>query len=158
MKTYDTARSGASLRARELRLASTDAEKHLLRALRSAFPALKWRRQMPVGPYFADIACFAERLVIEVDGGQHSPETDAARTRFIEAQGYRLLRFWNNDALANTAGVIDQLSLSLGRGKERCEAPRKGEADSPASLSSSPSQAVGLGPSLSHGRGEERPE
>ena len=140
MKAYDQARTGASLRARNLRRASTDSEKRLWRALRETLPAYKWRRQMPIGPYIVDLACFAERLVIELDGGQHTPETDAARSRFVRAQGYRIIRFWNNDVLANTGGVIDAISLSLGRGKER-RRPREGEVD-PLSdqISSSPSQ------------------
>ena len=113
MKTYDTARTGASLRARDLRRNSTDVEKKLWRALREQLPDVKWRRQMPVGPYFVDLACFAERLIIELDGGQHTPETDAARTRFLESQGYRVLRFWNNDVLENIEGVVSKIESVL---------------------------------------------
>ncbi|WP_294005935.1 endonuclease domain-containing protein [Sphingomonas sp.] len=113
MKTYDRARTGASLRARQLRGDATDAEKLLWRALREKLGAFKWRRQMPIGPYFADFACYAERVVIELDGGQHSPEVDAVRTRFIEAQGYRLLRFWNNDVMGNAEAVLDTTAAAL---------------------------------------------
>ncbi|MEO6435149.1 MAG: DUF559 domain-containing protein [Tepidisphaeraceae bacterium] len=113
MKTYDLARTGASLRARELRRNSTEAEKRLWNALRQRLPDSKWRRQMPVGPYFADFACFASRLIIELDGGQHSPETDAARTRFIERQGYRVLRFWNNDVRDNLYVVVETIAAAL---------------------------------------------
>ena len=113
MKTYDTARTGASLRARDLRRNSTDVEKKLWRALREQLPDVKWRRQMPVGPYFVDIACFAERLIIELDGGQHTPETDAARTRFITGQGYRVLRFWNNDVADNCDGVMATIAVAV---------------------------------------------
>jgi very-short-patch-repair endonuclease len=140
MRTYETARSGATHRARQLRRNSTEAEKRLWTSLRQSLPGFKWRRQMPVGPYIADFACFAEKLVVELDGGQHAAsETDAARTAFLESQGYRVLRFWNNDVLANTDGVLEQISLSLGRGKEQRQL-RKGEADRPASAPSSPSQ------------------
>ncbi|MFZ8341029.1 endonuclease domain-containing protein, partial [Staphylococcus aureus] len=59
-------------RARDLRRTGTEAEQRLFRALREAFPALKWRRQVPVGPYFADLLSFGAKLVIEVDGGQQS--------------------------------------------------------------------------------------
>ena len=119
MKTYDNARTGASLRARDLRRNSTDAERQLWRALRERLPDYKWRRQMPVGPFFADFACFASRLVIELDGGQHCAEADAARTRFIEAQGYRVLRFWNNDVMENPDGVLDAIVKAVSSSPSR---------------------------------------
>ena len=68
---------------------------------------------MPIGPYFPDLTCFASRLVVELDGGQHTPETDAARTRFIERQGYRVLRFWNNDVRDNIDGVVEVIAQAL---------------------------------------------
>lgn len=70
---------------------------------------------MPVGPYFADFACFAEKLIVELDGGQHSEaeDYDARRTAFLEAQGYRVIRFWNNDVLANTDGVLETIAAAL---------------------------------------------
>jgi very-short-patch-repair endonuclease len=131
----DEARTGAVQRARQLRRASTEAEKKLWRALRSKLPQYKWRRQMPVGPYFADFACFAERLIVELDGGQHAAaaEKDAARTGFLAAQGYRVLRFWNNDVLSNTDGVLHRIAEGL---------------------STSPSRGFAAGPSLSRGRGQ----
>jgi very-short-patch-repair endonuclease len=115
MRNYRTLSSGSVDRARDLRRNATDAEKHLRRALREAFPAAKFRHQVPFGPYFADFLSFGAKLIVEVDGGQHGEATtyDAARTRFLESQGYRVLRFWNNDVLANTDGVIAQISLSL---------------------------------------------
>ncbi len=123
MKVYDEANTGAVLRARTLRRQSTDAEKQLWRALRLKLPGNKWRRQMPIGPYFADFACFAEKLIVELDGGQHavSVDYDERRRRFIEQRGYRVLRFWNRDALNNMNGVLEMIaqSLSLGRGKEQ---------------------------------------
>ena len=121
MKTYDAARTGASLRARDLRRNSTEVEKTLWRALREQLPDVKWRRQMPVGPYFVDIACFAARLVIELDGGQHGRvgEYDAARTRFIETQGYRVIRFWNNDVSDNIDGVLEVIAMALSSSPSR---------------------------------------
>ena len=115
MKNYDEARTGAVLRARQLRRDSTDAEKLVWRALRSGLPTHKWRRQMPVGPYFVDFACFSERLVIELDGGQHAEavDYDAARSRYLEAQGYKVVRFWNNDVLGNIDGVIEEVAARL---------------------------------------------
>jgi very-short-patch-repair endonuclease len=135
VKTYDEAKTGAVRRARQLRRASTDAEKCLWRALRTKLPRFKWRRQMPIGPYFADFACFAEGLVIELDGGQHAHATDydEARTLFIQAQGYRVLRFWNTDVLGNAEGVLQTIA---------------------GQLSTSPSHSCAAGPSLSRGRGE----
>ncbi len=102
-------------RARDLRRNATEAEKLLWRALREAFPSVKFRRQVPLGRYFADFCSHSAKLVIEVDGGQHA-ETEAyddARTSFIEAEGYRLLRFWNNDVLGNVEGVIASIATHL---------------------------------------------
>ena len=96
---------------------------------------MKWRFQAPVGPYVADFLCFARKTVIEVDGGQHAEadDYDARRTRFIEAEGYRVLRFWNNEVLANTDGVIEAIANSLSL-REREGAPKawKGEGDQPS--------------------------
>ena len=115
MKAYDEAGTGAVNRARRLRRDSTDAEKLMWRALRTGLPAVKWRRQMPVGPYFADFACFAKRLIIELDGGQHAGavEYDEARSRFLKSQGYHVVRFWNNDVLANVDSVIAAVAVQL---------------------------------------------
>lgn len=71
-------------------------------------------------PYYADFLSFRAKLVIEVDGGQHDlqSEYDAVRTRFIEAQGYRVIRFWNSDVLPDPEGVVNEISLCLEAGKE----------------------------------------
>ena len=115
MRAYDNQPSGTIGRARQLRRTSTTVEKRLLRALRTKLPDPKWRHQMPIGPYFADITCFAARLIIEVDGGQHAEagEYDRARTRFIERQGYRVLRFWNNDVTGYINGVLETIARAL---------------------------------------------
>lgn len=128
MRGYDNAPSGAVDRARRLRRDATDAEKRLWRALREAFPDAKFRRQTPVGPYIADFLSYRHMLIVEIDGGQHTPEADAARTCYLQREGFRILRFWNNDTLANTEGVLTQISLSL---REREEAPQapKGEGE-----------------------------
>jgi very-short-patch-repair endonuclease len=138
VKTYDEAKTGAVQRARQLRRATTEAEKKLWRALRSKLPQYKWRRQMPVGPYFADFACFAEKLIIEVDGGQHTVATaqDEKRSRFLKSDGYRVLRFWNNDVRSNTDGVVHRIAEDI---------------------STSPSRSSAAGPSLSLGRGQLEP-
>jgi len=104
--------------ARKLRRTSTNAEQRLWRHLRSRqLEGAKFTRQFPIGPHVADFACRSARLAIELDGGQHSREVDAPRTAAIEAFGYRIIRFWNNDVLQNTEGVLEVIrrELSLAR-------------------------------------------
>jgi very-short-patch-repair endonuclease len=76
-----------------------------------------FRRQVPIGPYVADFACLASYLVIELDGSHHADETnksnDDARTRWLEAEGYRVLRFWNNDLIENIDGVMETVYAAL---------------------------------------------
>lgn len=145
MRTYRNQPAGTVARARTLRKDATEAEKRMWRALRETFPALKWRRQVPIGPYFTDFFSFAAKLVIEVDGGQHADAAshDARRTEYLEQQGLTVLRFWNNDVLANTNGVMETISLSL-REKEAAAQRRKGEGDqSPAPGRQPPSPSQG---------------
>ena len=101
------------LRARRLRREMTDAERAMWRLLCELAPEARWRRQVPLRHFIVDFASHRTRLVIEVDGGQHSPEADAARTAIIEAEGYRVLRFWNNDVLGNAEGCAQILSDTL---------------------------------------------
>ena len=74
-----------------------------------------FRRQVQLGRYIVDFASHKNRLVIEVDGGQHSEniEIDAIRTKFLEAKGYLVLRFWNNDVIENIDGVLETIQKSL---------------------------------------------
>lgn len=103
--------------ARELRGNPTDAESKLwLRLRRKQVDGHRFRRQVPLGPYVVDFACFDARLIIEVDGGQHTEETaerDATRTAWLEGQGFRVLRFWNNEVLGNIDGVIETIRAAL---------------------------------------------
>ena len=100
--------------ARRLRIHSTDAEKLLWRHLRSRqLEGAKFIRQFPIGNHIADLACREAHLAIEVDGGQHGEEVDADRTRSIESFGYRVIRFWNNDVLANVDGVLEVIRAEL---------------------------------------------
>ncbi|MDB5538387.1 MAG: putative methylase [Devosia sp.] len=75
---------------------------------------LKFVRQYAIGPYFADFVCREAMLVVELDGGQHDESRqDERRTRYLNEQGYSVLRFWNNDVLGNTDGVVEALLLTL---------------------------------------------
>ena len=85
----------------------TDAEASLWHHLRNrALMGCKFRRQHPMGPYIVDFACLEKKLVVELDGSQHGGTKDAFRTQNIEAMGYRVLRFWNNDALNQQQVVL----------------------------------------------------
>jgi very-short-patch-repair endonuclease len=94
--------------AKVLRTNMTDAERRLWYHLRAhRFSGYKFKRQIPIGRYIVDFVCLAERLVIEVDGGQHADnQLDLRRTQWLEDQGFRVLRFWNNEVLNNTDGVL----------------------------------------------------
>ena len=105
--------SGSTIRSRQLRANATDAERALWRLLREAFPQARFRRQVPIRNYIVDFASHRAKLVIEADGGQHSEAADAHRTAIIEANGYRVLRFWNNDILDNPDGVARQIADAL---------------------------------------------
>lgn len=91
-------------RARELRRDPTDAERRTWRLLKAYFPEARFRRQVPIRHYIADFASHREKIVVEIDGRQHTPESDAGRSRAIEAEGYRIIRFWNNEVLENRDG------------------------------------------------------
>jgi len=100
--------------ARNLRRRSTDAENRLWYHLRARrFEEAKFVRQFPIGGFVADFACRDLHLAIELDGGQHTPQADAPRTQVIEAFGYRVIRFWNNDVLENTHGVLEVIRQEL---------------------------------------------
>jgi very-short-patch-repair endonuclease len=99
-------------RARRLRRDMTDAERKLwLRLRHLPLEGTHFRRQATIGPYFADFACHTRRLVIELDGGQHNfgdqAKRDVERDEYLTRNGYRVLRFWNNDVMSNTQGVLE---------------------------------------------------
>jgi len=106
----------ARQRARRLRRDQTDAEQkpwaHLHdRQLCDA----RFRRQHPIGPFIADFCCPQRKLIVELDGGQHAAEiaADQKRSRFMEEQGYRLLRLWNHDVLKNMDAVLERIAEVL---------------------------------------------
>jgi very-short-patch-repair endonuclease len=114
-----------------LRRDATEAEKKLWQHLRQPpFKAHHFRRQATIGPYFADFASHQLRIVVEVDGGQHSLGSDEARTRYLEANGYRVLRFWNNEVNENMSGVLMAIDTAI-------------NADRPPTPDPSPPQAGG---------------
>ena len=79
---------------------------------------VKFRRQEPIGNYIIDFVSFEKKLIIEIDGGQHSIEenkaNDEVRTQWLESQGFRIIRFWNNEVSSNLEGVIAQIREALG--------------------------------------------
>src|SRR5690348_6192197 len=99
-------------RARELRVDATDAERRLWYRLRSRqIEGAKFVRQERIGQYVVDFVCRDQRLIIEVDGGQHATDPrDVTRDQWLGERGYRVLRFWNNDVLANTEGVLESIA------------------------------------------------
>lgn len=105
-------------RSRALRRNATDAEKALWRALKN-IPVYgsHFRRQVPIGPYVADFACLKARLLIELDDGHHSEDDVAAhderRTRWLESEGYHVIRFWNAELIENLPGVLDTIYAGL---------------------------------------------
>ena len=105
-------------RARALRRNQTEGERLLWNHLRGRrFHGLKFKRQVPVGRYVADFLSVEAKLIVELDGGQHAEQAaaDAARTAVLEAHGYLVVRFWNNDVLSNIAGVLQELEIVLGK-------------------------------------------
>ena len=105
----------ATSRARSMRREMTDAEKRLWFLLRSRrLGGAKFRRQAPIGPYIADFVCLSRKLVVEADGGQHfSSDTDPQRDQWLAREGYVVLRYANNDILANPEGVLTDLVSKL---------------------------------------------
>jgi primosomal protein N' (replication factor Y) len=104
-----------NLRAKELRRAATDAEKKLWSLLGNrSLDGHKFRRQHPIGPFIADFACVESLLIVEADGGQHNESTgDERRTAWLNSQGWKVVRFWNNDILNNGEGVCDEILWAL---------------------------------------------
>jgi very-short-patch-repair endonuclease len=95
-------------RAKSLRRRLTDAERRFCKHARDRqIAGAKFRRQWPIGRYVADFVCLEACIIVEIDGGQHAEsESDAVRTSFLEGLGYVVLRFWNNEVLLNTDGVL----------------------------------------------------
>lgn len=102
-----------------LRKRSTEAEQLLWKHLRmKQLDGFKFRRQQQIDNYIVDFVCFEKRIIIEVDGGQHSrqKENDLARENYLRHQGFEVIRFWNNEVLKNISGVLETI-------RERCLSP-----------------------------------
>jgi very-short-patch-repair endonuclease len=106
---------GNTLISRKLRASQTDAETKLWNRIRNRqIDGHKFVRQEPIGRYICDFVCREKLVVIEVDGGQHSESArDEVRDRYLRAQGYRVMRFWNNDVLSNIEGVLTVIDEEL---------------------------------------------
>ncbi len=103
-------------RVRALRKNPTEAERTLWRHLRlRQLDGHKFRRQQPLGSYIVDFVCLEKRLIVELDGGQHAQQaaSDVERTAWLEAQGFRVIRFWNHEVLNEIEVVKEAIREAL---------------------------------------------
>jgi very-short-patch-repair endonuclease len=141
-------------RARTLRSRMTDAERKLWYMLRNRrFASAKFRRQVPVSRYVADFLSFEKRIVVEVDGGQHSGAmADVTRDDWFRGQGFKVFRFWNNEVLTNLRGVFTVLADAI-----EARTPHPSSQLQAAAMTPSPTRGEGKGtasPPLSTASGE----
>jgi 2-isopropylmalate synthase len=117
MKTDAGVSSNQRSRARSMRGAPTDAELRLWRLLRDRrLNGVKFRRQVPVGPYIVDFLCVGAKLIVEADGAQHAESLrDTVRDAYLTSQGWKVLRFWNNEVLQNRGGVLETIFAHANR-------------------------------------------
>jgi very-short-patch-repair endonuclease len=103
------------MRAKSMRGTATPAEHRLWQILRAKrLSDYKFKRQLPIDHYIADFTCLARRLIVEVDGGQHAENpNDQRRDDYLTGQGFRILRFWNNDIFDNEEGVLTRILDAL---------------------------------------------
>ena len=100
--------------ASRLRRDATDVERRVWQILRNRqLVGMKFRRQATLGRYVVDFLCIDAKLIVELDGGQHNAEADEPRTKWLEANGYSVLRFWNHEVVENIAGVVDAIHAEL---------------------------------------------
>ncbi len=116
-------------RARDLRRDGSRAERKVWELLRDRrIGGAKFRRQYPIGPYFADFACISLKLVIEVDGDHHAFQVaaDARRTAAIEREGWRVVRFWANEVVQNPEGIWAEIEQVLSDVPPHLTSPPRG--------------------------------
>ena len=116
-------------RARELRRDGSRAERKVWELLRDRrIGGAKFRRQHPIGPYVADFACISKRLVIEIDGDHHAflVDRDARRTAAMELEGWRVVRFWANEVVANPEGIWAEIEQVLSTVPPHLASPPRG--------------------------------
>ena len=116
-------------RAKTMRSDETEAEHRLWQLLRAhRFAGYKFRRQVPIDFYIADFICFAQRLIVELDGGQHAASaSDAQRDAYLSSQGFRIIRIWNNDLFTNEEGVAELILSALRTPPLPNPSPARGE-------------------------------
>ena len=115
-RANDGGYSRPTARSRELRANATPAERKLWIHLSARkLEGVRFNRQFPVGQFICDFVSREKRLIIEIDGGQHATarEHDERRTRFLNSQGYQVIRFWNNEVLGNIDGVLISIAQAL---------------------------------------------
>jgi very-short-patch-repair endonuclease len=135
-------------RAQRLRADMTDAEQILWQELRRWRLGWRFRRQFPVPPYVVDFACIEARLIVEADGGQHArPGDHDERDSRLSREGWRVLRFWNNDIVANRPGVLQTIAAALGPPHARKPPPQPSPTCGGGSVhrTSSPTPQAGEG-------------
>lgn len=115
--------------AKALRQDMTEAERLLWRYLRAhRLGGAKFRRQQPIGPYVVDFVHFGARLIIEADGGQHNESaSDEGRDDWLRSQGFRVMRFWNNEILNNTDAVLEKIWSEVNGPLSPGPSPARGE-------------------------------
>ncbi len=117
--TFDASKTSTRANARRMRREPTEAERRLWRGLREhvVVSASHFRRQVPLGPYVVDFCCLGSRLILEVDGEQHASQAglqrDAVRDAYLQAEGFRILRFSNRDVMMSMNVVLDTIHASL---------------------------------------------
>ena len=135
--------------ARKLRRNMSDVEQTLWNRIRDKqIEEFRFRRQRPMGRYVVDFVCLDAKLIVELDGGQHADqiEADKMRTEFLEALGFAVMRFWNNEVIENIDGVLERIReqlLQRANSNSTPTLPFAGEGADRDSVSGSASAAPG---------------